>query len=302
MPFLNGIFPPIPTPFDAQGEVDVQAMTHNLAWWNRYALAGCVALGSNGEAELLDEEEKVRLVAAVRSALPADRTLIAGTGCASTRSTVRLTRRVAAQGADAALVLPPFYYKTQMTKPALVEHYRAVADASPIPIVIYNMPANTGLDLDADTVVDIARHDNVVGLKDSSGNLVKMAAIRQRTPIEFRILAGSASFLLPALTIGACGGILALANIAPQQCLDIVRFANRGDLEHARALQLRMVEPNTAVTRGGGVPALKAALDLIGLEGGPVRRPLRPLDETARTQLRDILERADILGTEKREG
>ena len=301
MPFLSGIFPPVPTPFDVRGEVDAQAMIKNLSWWNRFPLAGCVALGSNGEAELLDEEEKVRLVSVVRSALPADRMLIAGTGCAATRATIRLTRRVADQGADVALVLPPFYYKAQMTKPVLVEHFRAVADSSPIPIVVYNMPANTGLDLDADTVVEIARHDNVIGLKDSSGNLVKMATIRQRAPREFHLLAGSASFLLPAMTIGACGGILALANIAPLECLEIARLARTGDLEAARALQLRMVEPNTAVTRGGGVPALKGALDLIGLAGGPVRAPLRPLDEAGRDALREVLERAGILETTKEE-
>ena len=298
---LEGIFPPIPTPFGPDGEIDVSALAGNLAWWSRFDLAGVVVLGSNGEAVLLEEDEKLRLVEAARTGSMEDRAVIAGTGLPSTAATIRLTRAAAGAGADAVLVLPPSYYRGQMTDDALDRHFRAVADASPVPVVIYNMPACTGIDLGAELIVRLAAHENIVGLKDSGGDVAKLGRIHGALGDRFRILAGSASFLLPALSVGAVGGVLALANVAPRECVEILRLASAGDVRGARERQIRMIPPNTAVTRRWGVPGLKAAMDMRGLRGGPVRAPLSPLDDEPRDELRSILVTAGILDPDKEE-
>jgi 4-hydroxy-2-oxoglutarate aldolase len=299
MPLLEGIFPPIPTPFDANGAIDVDALAENLRWWNGFDLAGLVVLGSNGESVLLDGCEKVRMIEAARSGLAERRLLIAGTGMQSTEATIRLTREAAAVGADFALVLPPFYYKGQMTDGVLETHYQAIADASPIPVIVYNMPACTGIDLSAELIVRLARLGNVVGLKDSGGNVTKLGQIHAELGGRFRILAGSAGFLLPALSVGAVGGVLALANIAPRQCIEILRLAASGNVYGATELQVRMVRPNIAVTRRWGVPGLKAAMEMLGLRGGPVRAPLQRLGESEHGELRSILLEAHILEPDK---
>lgn len=297
---LDGIYPPIPTPFDADGGVDDEALRANLRFWSRFDLRGIVALGSNGEAVLLDPDERIHVVRTVRTTIPEDRLLIAGTGCQGTRATIDLTRRAAAAGADAVLVLPPSYYRGRMTTDALTAHFMAVADASPVPVILYNMPACTGLDLDAALVVRLASHENILGMKDSGGDLVKMGAIRERLGPGFQILAGSAGFLLPALSVGAVGGVLALANIAPEACLEIVRAVRDGRLEEACEIQVRMVPVNTAVTRRWGVAGLKAAMEMLGLRGGPVRAPLQPLSAEQREELRAILVRGGLLEETRR--
>ncbi len=298
---LEGIFPPIPTPFDADGGIDLPALAENLDWWSRFDLAGIVVLGSNGEAILLDEAEKLRLIEAARAGTPEDRAVIAGTGLQSTRATIALTRAAAAAGADFALVLSPSYYKGLMTDVVLERHFRTVADASPIPVVLYNVPACTGIDLSVELIVDLAGHGNIAGLKDSSGNVVKLGRVRGEANGGFRILAGSADFLLPALSVGAVGGVLALANIAPAECADIHRLFAEKDVDAARALQVRMIPPNAAVTRRWGVPGLKAAMEMLGLRGGPVRPPLLPLGDEQRGELRSILIEAQILDSKKKE-
>lgn len=292
---LQGVFPPIPTPFDAAGAVDREALKRNLQWWNRHELSGYVVLGSNGESVHLDEAEKLRMIADVRAEAPDDHLIVAGTGLLSTEATIALTERAAEAGADAALVLPPFYYRGQMTSEALVAHFGAVADVSPIPIILYNMPANTGIDMEAPLVTELSRHANIVGVKDSAGNIAKLAEIRHSVDGGFAILAGSAGFFLPALAVGADGGVLALANIAPAICIEILRAPGRGAWDEAKALQSRVVRANTAVTRRWGVPGLKAAMDMLGFYGGPPRRPLLPLADEARAELSEILTDAGIL-------
>jgi len=294
---LSGIFPPIPTPFTVEGGLALPALNKNLEHWNRFDLRGYVVLGSNGEFVFLAEKEKLQILEAARAAIPPDRLLVAGTGCQGTEETIELTNRAAAAGADAALVLTPSYYKGQMTAEALVRHYHAVADASPVPIILYNMPACTGIDLAAETIARIAQHSNIIGIKDSGGNVVKAGEIRRLVGPEFGVLAGSASFLLPALSLGAVGGVLALANIAPAQCLAIYQHFLNGEWEQAREIQARMIPVNTTVTRGWGVPALKAAMDMLGLYGGPVRPPLLPLSAELKTQLENGLVAGDILVT-----
>jgi len=298
---LSGILPPIPTPFGANGEIDPKALTENLRWWSRHDLTGIVVLGSNGEAVSLEADEKQRLIEAVRCRLPDDWVLVAGTGEASTRATIARTQAAADAGARCALVLPPSYYRGLMTDAALDRHFRAVADASPIPILLYNMPACTGIDLGAELVIALGSHENILGIKDSGGDLAKLARIHGELRGRFRVLAGSAGFLLPALSVGAVGGILALANLAPIECLEILRLACIGDTAAARALQARLIAPNAAVTRRWGVAGLKAAMEMIGLRGGPVRAPLMDLTGADRAELRRILEASGILASPEKE-
>jgi 4-hydroxy-2-oxoglutarate aldolase len=294
---LSGAYAPIPTPFDADEAVAHDKLAENIARWSKTSLAGLLVLGSNGEFTYLSDREKLEVLRTARQAIPKDRLFIAGTGCESTRSTLELTEQAAAIGADAAIILTPSYYTSKMDAQAMRRHFLELAERSPLPILIYNMPACTGIDLSAETVVELAQHPNIVGIKDSSGNVVKLGDIIRAAPPTFNVLAGSASFLYPALVLGAVGGVMALGNIAPEQCHRIYRYAQEGRHEEARQLQLRMIPPNIAVTARFGVPGLKLALDWLGYYGGPVRSPLGPLDEAQQATLRAILVEGGILPT-----
>lgn len=286
---LNGIFPAVPTPFDTEGNLSTDKLKENFNYWNQFDLRGYLLLGSNGEMVMLSQKERLEVLEAARAVIPGDKIMLAGTGCQSTRETIELTKEAARIGADAALVLNPFYYKNQMTRKALENHYFSVADGSPIPLLIYNMPASTGIDMDADMVVSLSGHQNIIGLKDSGGNLVKTETVMDLAESTLQVMAGSAGFLLPALSAGAAGGILALANIAPQQCINLYKAFCSGEKETSGDPQSKIMELNTAVTRQWGVPALKAAMDFIGLYGGPARKPLMPLSGEAREQLYVLL-------------
>jgi len=293
---LAGIYPPLPTFFAADESLDLDTQRQHVRRLRERGITGFVALGSNGENVHLDDDERRQVIAAVREAAGPDCQVLAGAGADSTRATIARCRLAAEAGADAALVLPPHHYRSQMTGLALRAHYRAVADASPIPVVIYNMPANTaGVDLDAETLIALSAHPNIAGAKDSSGNVAKLAEVAAGAREGFAVLAGSAGFLLPALVVGATGAIAALANIAPAACLQLVALYTAGDLDAARALQARLVPVNTAVTSGYGVAGLKAALQFVAHYGGDPRRPLPPLGDDARVRLRSLLAEADLL-------
>ncbi|MFO8236210.1 MAG: dihydrodipicolinate synthase family protein [Bacteroidales bacterium] len=291
---LNGIYPPLPTSFDFNENLAPDKMKENIRKLSEYDLAGFLVLGSNGELVNLSDKEKEKVYEEAREAIPEDKTMLAGTGCQSTRHTIELTKKAALAGADAVLVLNPSYYKGLMTREALKTHYFAIADASPVPVIVYNMPANSGLDMDAETITEISAHENITGLKDSGGNITKMGEIRRKAGPEFKILAGSAGFLLPALSIGAIGGILALANIAPAQCLHVYQSFLKRKTEEAREQQLKIIELNNAVTRKWGVPALKETMDQLGLYGGPSRKPLLPVTGEIKKQLNKLLEENNI--------
>lgn len=290
-----GVFPPIPTPFDDGGNMALPALADNLNRWNQYDLSGYVVAGSNGEAPYLTDDERIELFQAARAAIPAGKLLLAGTGRESTRATIALTRRAAVTGADAALVVTPHYYGSKMTPDALVRHYQAVADASPIPVLIYNVPKFTHVNVDAATIARLARHPNIAGMKDTSGDIVQLAnTVRQAGP-DFQLLAGSAGFFFAGLALGAVGGILALANIAPLQALDIYHLFKAGRWDEAAELQRRMIPVNAAVTARFDIAGLKAALDMLGYYGGPVRPPLIDLSEGEHTSLRAILVEGGII-------
>ncbi len=292
---LAGLYPPIPTPFDSGGAVDEAHLRSNLERWNEQPLDGYVVGGSNGEFAFLSSDERVAVVEAARQEIGDDRLLIAGSASESTRLTIEITKRMAGSGAQAVLVVTPHYFRARMTADALVAHYEQVAEASPVPVVLYSVPANTGIDLPVEAVVRLSDHPNIVGIKDSGGDVVKIGRMVDRTPAAFQVLAGSAGFLLGALAVGAVGAVSALANIAASSLSQLVSSFREGNQAEARELQLRMLEPNRAVTSKFGVAGLKAAMDLLGYYGGPVRSPLQPLKEGELAELRITLSEAELL-------
>jgi 4-hydroxy-2-oxoglutarate aldolase len=295
---LAGVFSPIPTPFDASGDIDYGALSANLQRWSESDLAGYVVLGSNGEAVYCDQAEKVAVWETARAAIPPGKLLIAGTGAESTRGTIALAQLAAGAGADVALVVTPHYYAGKMGSEALVQYFRAVADASHIPVMIYNVPKFTQVDMTAAAIACAARHPNIIGMKETGGSITKMGETVRLAPSGFQLLAGSAGFFFAGLALGAVGGILALANIAPQVCLDIYRLFGEGRWEDAAEVQRRMIPVNAAVTSGFGIAGLKAALDMLGYYGGPVRLPLLSLDDEEREALRAILLEGGVLGAD----
>ena len=293
---LEGVFPPVPTPFDADGEILPNKLKANIALWNKTGLHGYVILGSNGEAVMLTEQEKIALWQAARDAIPHDKLFLVGAGMESTRASIGLAKRAAELGVDAAMFVTPSYYKAEMRTATLVNHYRVIADASPLPVILYNMPVATGIDIDANTVIQLAQHPNIVGIKDSSGNVAKYADIVRAVRPDFSVLAGSGGYMYPALCVGAQGAVAALANVAPRECVAMYDAFRAGRHDEARALQLRFVQLNAAVTTRWNVPGLKAALEGLnqGFYGGPPRLPLRPLGDEDRAALRKAMQEAGV--------
>jgi 4-hydroxy-2-oxoglutarate aldolase len=292
---LGGIFPPLATIFDARtGEVDARAIASNVAKLMTTGLAGVLALGSNGEAGLLDDEECDRVIDAARGAVPRDRLLLVGVGREATRSTITAAKRAAELGADAVLVRPPSYYKSQMTPEALTAHFRQVADASPVPVVLYNLPGPTGVTLTPPIVAALAEHANVAGLKETSPELERLGIFTGLRGGGFPVLSGWAPVLYPAVMAGAAGGILAVANVLPAQAVALYDHAKAGRHAEALTLQRRITRLAQYVSSVHGIAGLKVALDLSGYTGGPVRAPLLPVSHSARADIERALH--DIQG------
>ena len=291
---LHGIFPPIATPF-LNGKVAYDKLAANVERSCRTGLKGIVVLGSNGEYVYLSEEEKRSVVDSVVQSAAKEMLIIAGTGCESTRETLRLTEDCARLGVHAALVVTPHYYAGRMGEAALMKHFSELANNSPIPILLYNVPKFTHINMAADFVARISEHPNIVGLKDSSGNVIQLQEILNKVAGDFNVLVGTAGVLFSGLTIGCAGGVCALANVAPQACVKIFDLVKAGDLDAARQLQLKMIPVNQAVTAIYGVPGLKVAMDMLGYFGGDPRLPLLPSTEQERSEIRSILKKADLL-------
>ena len=272
---LKGIIAAVPTAFDENEDLALDPLAENLKRWAGTRLAGFLLLGSTGEFVCLSTDEKKAVFERARQAIPQDKIMLAGTGCESTRETIALTRWAGNLGVDYALVLNPFYYKREMKAEILRAHFEEVAAASPVPIVIYNMPLFTQLNMEADLVLELASHPNIVGIKDTGPNVLQVQSICQSAPEGFSVLTGAASLLLACMTVGASGAILAAANVAYDLSVDCYEACLKGDLERARELQGRLVPINQAVTAQYGIGSLKALLDRLGFYGGPPRRPLR---------------------------
>ena len=278
------------TPF-TNGDVDARAIASNVQRWMRSGVGGVVALGSNGEAPLLDEAESDRVIGAAREGIPSGKLLIAGTGRESTRATIDASRRAAALGADAVLVRTPSYFKGRMTADAFVRHYTAVADASPVPVLLYNYPAVTGVNLTPDTVQRLAAHPNVAGIKETGSDAAQVAAYVDQAPTGFAVIAGSAPTFYASLCLGAAGGILAAACVVPDLCVELFDHAVAGRHEEARRLQAELTPIAKLVTTTHGVPGLKAAMELAGFIGGDPRLPLVPAPPAAVDEIRVELAR-----------
>ncbi|MCQ1531151.1 4-hydroxy-tetrahydrodipicolinate synthase [Lutispora saccharofermentans] len=286
---FKGIYTPVVTPFDENEEIDYGKMKLNLDKWGKTDLDGIVVLGSNGEFVYLTEDEKLELVKFTIENFTKEKKIIVGTTCESTRGTISLSNKMADLGADAVLILPPNYFKGGMKEEVLYKHYTNVADGVKVPVMIYNMPGNTGINLSSGLVARLSKHPNIVGIKDTSGNIVQLSEIVRDTDDDFAVFAGNAGYLLPALAVGARGATLALANILPDECCKLVSLFREGKMDEARELQKRLLEPNFTVTGRFGVPALKYALDLLGYGGGYPRRPLLPLSEDNKKVVEEVL-------------
>jgi 4-hydroxy-2-oxoglutarate aldolase len=292
---LEGVFIPVTTPFRGD-DVATERLAANFQRWNAAALAGYVVLGSTGEFPMLSDAERDHVLVTARGSIPRDKAFIAGTGANSTLHTIRQTRRAAEIGADAAIVITPHYFTKGFSQAAAqIRHYLAVADASPIPIVIYNFPINTGINLEADTVAKIAAHPNVGGIKDSSGNIPQCAQIIDQTPKSFHVLVGSAAALLPSLAIGSSGGILALGTISAREWCEVYALARGGRWEEAREIAARLMPADRGIPGKYGIGGLKAALDLQGFYGGPCRPPLGTPDGDGIEDIKEMLATSGLL-------
>jgi len=285
---LHGIYAPIATPF-SDGKIAYGKLEKNLKFWLESDLTGIVVMGSNGEFVLLSPEEKEELTRFVCGYMRGKKPVIVGTGAESTVETIRLSKMAAEAGAEAVLVVTPNYYKGEMTEPVLARFYRDVADASPLPLILYNMPRNAGINISAKLAVELSHHPNIVGIKDSGGNIVQIADMIRNAAQGFSVFAGSASFLYATLAVGGTGGTLALANVFPNECTRVQTLFEAGKMNEARHLQMTLIDSNNAVTGRWGIPGLKAALDMVGIYGGDPRPPLLPLSEANREELRKIL-------------
>ncbi|XP_006880118.1 PREDICTED: 4-hydroxy-2-oxoglutarate aldolase, mitochondrial isoform X1 [Elephantulus edwardii] len=284
---IAGIYPPLTTPFTATAEVDYGKLEENLHKLSTFPFRGFVVQGSTGEFPFLTSRERLEVVSRVRQAMPKDKLLIVGSGCESTQATVEMTLSMAQVGADAALVVTPCYYRGRMDSAAFIHHYTKIADLSPIPVILYSVPANTALDLPVDAVVTLSQHPNIVGIKDSGGDVTRIGLIVHRTRgQDFQVLAGSAGFLMASYAFGAVGGVCALANVLGAQVCQLERLCLTGQWEDAQKLQHRLIEPNTAVTRRFGIPGLKKTMDWLGYYGGPCRAPLQELSASDEEALR----------------
>lgn len=293
---FDGVYTPIVTPFAADESIDYEKVRHNLSRLGASELAGIIVLGSNGEFPFLSHSEKLELVRFAHEHWSPDKKFIVGTGCESTKATVELTAEVSIFGPDAVLVLPPHYYTGAMNEVVLFEHFQTVADRSPVPVLLYNMPPNTGINLSSALVAKLSQHENIVGIKDTAGSIVQLSEIVRSCREEFSVLAGSAGFMLPALAVGATGGVAALGNALPDDCCRLYRLFRDGQMNEAKILQLRLLEINTAVTSRFGVSGLKAAMELLGFQGGFPRRPLIPLSTESQVEINSILVHYGALG------
>jgi 4-hydroxy-2-oxoglutarate aldolase len=296
---LKGILLPIPTPFTETSDVDERALTANIKRWNATGILGHVVLGSTGERVNLDEREYLQLVEIARAAVPEQLAFIVGAGQQSTRGTVSEIKRVAAAvPVDAFLVVTPSFYRPSITQQALITHYQSIADSSPAPIILYSMPALTGIKIEPETTARLSEHENIVGIKDSSNDIAGLRETIKLVDKDFAVLTGNGTVLDEALNAGACGGILAVGCVAPAVCLAIFRAFQSGDTDTAARLQAKLTPLAEAVTIRFGIGGLKAALDMKGYVGGTVRAPLRAPDEAAREEIRSCLEAAEVELTE----
>jgi len=294
---LGGTFLPVTTPFDpVTGDIDVVAFRSNLRHWFESPIRGVLVAGSTGESVLLDEAERQVLLEAAADVVPEDALIIVGTGVESTRGTIELSRRAASAGANAVLVQPPAFFKGAMTPEVLARHYREVADASPVPVLVYQVPLRfSTLELPTGLIEELSQHPNIVGIKDSRGKLDLVGELVQHSSDDFQVLVGSGALLYAALETGAVGGIVAVGLLATAGAAEITVAYREGRVADAGRIQERIAPVHQLIVAQMGVPGVKAALDLLGLRGGDPRRPLSKASKSKVDEIREILATAELL-------
>ncbi|HKD73251.1 MAG TPA: 4-hydroxy-tetrahydrodipicolinate synthase [Candidatus Acidoferrum sp.] len=286
---ISGIFPALVTPFEPDGAVSLRGVRENIRRYNQTAVAGCVVLGSTGESVMLSREAADSVLAASIEVAAPSKLLIAGTGAESTSETIARTRRAADLGYAAALVKTPYYYKPVYKAETFIRHYRAVADASPIPVLLYSVPQFTGITLETPEILTLAAHPNIVGIKDSSGNIQRAAEIVAGARPDFQVLTGGAAVIYPALAVGARGAILALAAALPEKCAELFLLFESGRHEQAKALQLELAVASKRIVSEQGIAGVKYAMDLRGYNGGLPSLPLLPLAEEKKQSIAAVI-------------
>ena len=289
---LSGILPPLTTPF-TDDELDISKLLRNIRKYERRELAGYVLFGSNGENAFLTREEKIQIISSIRE--QTKKILIAGIGSDSIKETISLANESAEKGVDYALIITPSFFKSEMKHHTFLNYYNKVAESVMIPVIIYNVPKFTNVNIETETIIELAKHPNIAGLKDSTENTARISEIVANIPDSFKVIVGTASVLYPGLMAGADGGILALANIAPDECLQLYLHFIANKNKEALELQNRLIPVNKAVTTKFGVAGLKAAMDLLGYDGGNPRLPLEPLNEAQIIELKIILKQASLI-------
>lgn len=287
---VSGIFPALTTPFSSDGSVSIADLKHNIGMYNRTRLAGYVVMGSTGESVLLSKPEMEAVLISVKETASRDKKLIAGTGAESTAETIARTKRAAQLGYDAALVKTPYYYKPAYKPEVYIAHYRRVADASPIPVMLYSVPQFTGVALEPPEVAALSEHPNIIGIKESSGNVQRVAEIIAGTPSDFQVLVGSAATIYPSLAIGSCGAILALGSALPEKCVALYELFRQGQHEKARELQEVILRASKLIVSECGIAGVKYAMDQRGYRGGLPRLPLLPLKDEQKKRVNALLE------------
>ena len=287
---LRGILLPITTPFNSSEEIDTRGLQRNIQTWNTSGITGYVVLGSTGERVNLEERECREVIETARSEVPQDLGFIVGAGQESRRGTISEIKRAAAAGADAVLVITPHFYRAAISQQALVDHYHAIADAAPVPVLLYSMPDLTGIKIEPQTAAKLSTHPNIIGIKDSSADVIKLRETIQLIDAEFAVLTGNGTVLYEALSAGARGGILAVGCVATSCCLEIFRLVGAGKSEQALALQEKLTPLALAVTKRYGIGGLKAAMDMLNLAGGATRLPLERASTAARNEIAGLLE------------
>ncbi len=290
------MFLPVTTPFDeTTGAIASISLRENLRRYVQEPIDGIVLFGSTGEGALLDEDEKLKLTELARDLVPPGIALVGGASADSTRATVRLAQSLAERGADYVLVHAPWYFGPYLSPAALADHYRAVADASPVPVIVYHIPKYTKVTIEGGLMGEIVRHSNVVGLKDSSGDVKRFAEYTDACPRDKSLFVGNGTLLYTALELGGAGGVLAIADIAPARCAELLQAFRAGDRRGAGRMQESLAALHKEVVTTYGAVGIKTALDMMGWVGGPPRPPLRALGEKERRQVAAALKQADLL-------
>jgi 4-hydroxy-2-oxoglutarate aldolase len=291
---LQGVFAALTTPFENK-KIASQRFNENMQKYNDFDLAGYVVAGSSGEAAYITDEESVILVKEALKACAPDKKIIAGTGKESTVSTIAFTNRMADLGVHAALIRTPSYFKPVMTTEALKKHFFTIAEKVPIPVIPYHIPAVTGLSIEQKLVIELSQHPNIIGMKDSSGNLPFLGEVKPNLPPNFSYLLGAGSVFLYGLSLGASGGILRLADVIPELCVTLYKVFMAGEWEKASKLQHDIIPLNNAIILTYGIAGTKYAMDLLGFFGGPTRDPILPLNEDGKLAIKNILNKLNLI-------